>query len=224
MSLGSHRALLAAAGGGKGLGDEQWYMLDKVDVTGNTTNQVSFTSSGSDDSWANYKHLVFINAVSTHVSGDNSHNIYINGYNHRTTSSYQPYYNFRYSNMVTGSGQNGSISNTETGAGDVNANDGPCKGTGYSGWSNYGKGQALNVVTFWDINRSGYTKFYTYDCFSFKPSSNTSSQDWHSNHGVHAFHGPSYGSTAAITQVDFAMQESSNFSLSNFSCYGIKGG
>jgi len=223
MSLGSHRALLAASGGGAGLGDEQWYMLDKVDVTGNTTALVSFTSSGSDDSWANYKHLVFIAAISTHVYSDNKVNIYVNNYNHRTTTSYRQYYNLRLSNMVSGSGHNTEYSNLNSGTGDEYASQGPCMGNGYSGWADSGKGQALNVVTFWDINRANYTKFYTYDNFPFKPTGGTS-QDWHGKTGVHAFHGPGYGSTAAITQVDFGMIESANFSLSNFSCYGIKGG
>ena len=223
MSLGSRRALLACAGGGKGLGDEQSYMLYKVDVSGNTTALVSFTSSGSDDSWANYKHLVFIAAISTHVYSDNKVNIYVNNYNHRTTTSYRPYYNLRLSNMVSGSSHNMEYSNLNSGTGDQYASQGPCMGNGYSGWADTGKGQALNVVTFWDINRANYTKFYTYDCFPFKPTGGTS-QDWHGKTGVHAFHGPGYGSTAAITQVDFGMIERANFSLSNCSCYGIKGG
>ena len=130
MSLGSRRALLASAGGGKGLGDEQWYMLDKVDVTGNTTALVSFTSSGSDDSWANYKHLVFIAAISTHVYSDNKVNIYVNNYNHRTTTSYRPYYNLRLSNMVSGSSHNMEYSNLNSGTGDQYASQGPCMGNG----------------------------------------------------------------------------------------------
>ena len=81
---------------------------------------------------------------------------------------------------------------------------------------------SLNVVTFWDINRTGYTKFYTFDCFPNKRSTSQSTQDFHAKIGVQAFHGPGYGSTPAITQVDFEHQETTNFGNCVFSCYGIK--
>ena len=59
MSLGSHRALLAAAGVG-GFDDEgAWHAINSYVCTSNTAS-VSMTSAGSEKPWSDYQDLVLI--------------------------------------------------------------------------------------------------------------------------------------------------------------------
>jgi len=68
MSLGSHRALLAAAGAAGGDGD--FVLLDEV-VIPSTAAQIHFTSSGSDDTWDNYQSLLVYASLRSDASGRN---------------------------------------------------------------------------------------------------------------------------------------------------------
>ena len=59
MSLGSHRALLAAAGVG-GFDDEgSWHAINSILLASNTAS-VSMTSAGSEKPWSDYQDLVLI--------------------------------------------------------------------------------------------------------------------------------------------------------------------
>jgi hypothetical protein len=67
MSLGSHRALLAAAGAAGGADD--WVLLDEVTITGSAA-QFEFTSAGSDDTWDNYRSLMCVGSLRNSNGGD----------------------------------------------------------------------------------------------------------------------------------------------------------
>ena len=67
MSLGSHRALLAAAGAAGGDGD--WVLLDDTTISGSAA-QFEFTSAGSDDTWDNYRSLFVYASLQNSNGGD----------------------------------------------------------------------------------------------------------------------------------------------------------
>ena len=79
MSLGSHRALLAAAGGGVVEGDPWEYLHDET--LSSATATVTFTSAGANKSFAGFKHLVAhiaIRSTNNHTYNHTSHQYMIN--------------------------------------------------------------------------------------------------------------------------------------------------
>jgi len=223
MSLGSNRALLAAAGVSTGLkfGDEAWMQVDNVTVSGNSNLDVTFTSSGSEEAWSSFRDLVIMIKAKSQAYSEQNLMVEINNIALSTTSNRQ-YYNAKFHYMAGGSGTYTYSDNTymNGSAGDQYASKQSGMVVGYQG----GRSNMIapNIITFYDIN-SSQTKYWQHMAFPGKVSTGTG-QDSHPIWGYHSFFYTSRTNTPAITTLNFYGGDNHNWrDGATFSLYGILG-
>ncbi len=223
MSLGSNRALLAAAGVSTGLkfGDEAWMQVDSVTVSGNSNLDVTFTSGGSEEAWSSFRDMVVMVKAKSQAYSEQNLMVEVNNIVLSTTSNRQ-YYNAKRHYMAGGTGTYTYYENTDmqSGDGDEYASKPSGVVVGYQG----GRSNMIapNIITFYDIN-STQTKYWQHMCFPGKVNTGTS-QDSHPTWGYHSFYYTSRTNTPAITTLNFYGGDGHNWrDGATFALYGILG-
>ena len=195
MSLGSHRALLAAAGVG-GFDDEgSWHAINSILLTSNTAS-VTMTSAGSEKPWSDYQDLVLI------MVG-------------RGTNNGTPTVETTFNNGASGGYQWGTLHGNGTSVTAVQERDVDHFLAGHIIGADHNSDYFSTCVSqMFDINNTSYFKMIiTQDGFESYESSGDNSVDYKV---------VNWDNTAAITE--FTMNPAGNFVAgSRFDLYGIKG-
>jgi hypothetical protein len=195
MSLGSHRALLAAAGGGA-MPDEDWEALITTTVSSNTSS-VTLTSAGSAKAWTEFQDLIVFSSAreTTGGTGNGGIECRLNA----ASSTYRIQYQFAQGSVGSHTGY--AIRETNSGARlDYASRDGTAA-------DEYG----VSVATLADINSSRW-----------KTVVNMGGIDANGV-GVCGSHTSMWENTAAVTSIRLSPSSGANFMPgSRFDVYGIR--